>query len=547
MERSLLLAAFALASLCFIAGLIGGRPPKRSSNSGFSLPPSLWAFAASLPVLIWLLSFREKEPFSAGHGMGNGVLLGGLAGLLAAWLLGFSDDPADAQSGRGVRAFAGVFGLGALLAISPQIWQRGLLFDVLGGLSLGWAGVTVIVACGALGLQRSGAGIYAARLMTGLGFAVLALALVILGETGYAVSLAAKYHLVSLGVPGAWIVAGIPLILLVCSLPSGVYARWAGRLPFSASMGRLSERIVPAGTPQHAAGNVLRILLAALLLLVLGKLVGTKIVSHNAVFGAVRIGMVAGLLCAWIAASWRDGMAARFLAPLVLVAGGVMIFPDLTGAGMAIMLLSAWTIPALLLGSAEPDAATATEPLSGRALALTQAFAFGTLFVLYRVFTSRFEDGLRGLPLMDQNVVFAALCGAFVPSALAWLAVPNVNLKRLSVFCIGAAGVLALLVPAIAILFWGGKCTLALLVGLTLAAVVYASDDAGTASARALIAGLFAICITLVLCQAYPNLLVWTETTTANAVKWTKILVASGIVLYLIAGFVQKKNEEAAE
>lgn len=547
MERSLLLAAFALASLCFGAGLLLGRPPKRRLNPSSSLPSSLWAFAGLLPLLIWLISFRDKEPFGSGHAMGNGVLLGGLAGLLAAWLLGFSDDPADAQSGRGVRAVAGVFGLSALLTIFPQIWQRGVMLDLLGGLSLGWAGVTLVVAAGALSMRTSGASIYAARLVTGLGFVALACGLVVMGELRYPVSLASKYHLVAWGVPGAFLLAGIPLVLLLCSLPSGVYARWAARLPFSSAMGKMSGRMVPAGTPQHAAGSVLRVVLAAVFLLILGKAVSTKIVSDAHVFSIVRVGVISGLLAAWIGAAWRDGIAARFLMPLVLVAAGVMVFPELTGVGMAMALLTAWTIPAALLGSAEPSASASDEPTGTRAVALAQTFLFATLFVLYRVFTSRFDDGLRGLPLMDQNVVFAALCGVFLPSLVAWLAVPNTQRGRISLFCIGAAGLLAMMFPAATILFWGGKCTLALLLGLTLSATVIHADNDAIQSARSLVSGVFALCVTLILCQAYPNLLLWTETTTTNAAKLTKILVVAGIVIYLVAGFVQKKTEEAAE
>ena len=258
MDRSLLLASFSLSIVCFAVGLLSSRPPRSSSGNTQNLPQGLWIFAGLVPVLLWLISFREKAPFSSGHGMGNGILLGGIAGLLASRMLLPRSDSSGSQSGLGVRAMAGAFGLTGILATLPQLWQRGLLLDVLMGEALGFAAVALILAVGSLALGHSG--IFASRLTAALGYSATALGLVTMGEQRYPVSLAAKFQLVAWGVPGACLLAGIPIVLLLCSLPSGVYARWAARLPFSRALGGGFERMVPMGDPQNAAGNVLRLI-----------------------------------------------------------------------------------------------------------------------------------------------------------------------------------------------------------------------------------------------------------------------------------------------
>jgi hypothetical protein len=330
-------------------------------------------------------------------------------------------------------------------------------------------------------------------------------------------------------------------------LPSGVYSRWTTRLPFARGLGKGFERLVPVGDSQQAAGNVLRLILAAVLLLIVGKFLAVKIVSNALVFSTIRIGVVAGLLIAALLAYWKEDNAARWMAPLVLVAGGILVFPYLTGVALAIMLLTAWTIPAIVLGCAEPKSDATHETLSLHAFSLVQTFLFGTLFVLYRVCTTRFDDGLRGLALMDQNVLFAALAGVCVPSLLSALALPSRSTKY-SPFAITVAGILALLLPAGAILFWGAKCVLALLIGLSLAVLVNPAFGSERRAAQSLIAGAFAVCIALVLCQSYPNLLALTDLSREQASGLVKWVFGSGIVLYLIAGLVQNtqnNNEEA--
>ncbi len=545
MERSLLLASLTLSIVGFAVGFLSSRPPRSSSGNTSPLPNGLWVFAALVPVLLWLISFREKAPFSAGHGMGNGILLGGIAGWVAAKMLQPHSPPSGSTSGSGVRAMAGTFGLVGVLAIMPQIWQRGLLLDFLMGEALGFAAVVLILAVGSLALNHSG--IFAARLTAALGYTATAIGFVVMGELRYPVSLAAKFQLVAWGVPGACLIAGIPIVLLVCALPSGVYARWAARLPFYRAIGSGFERMtVPGGDPQNAAGNALRLILAAILILVLGKFVAVKVVSNAFVFSAVRIGIVAGLLIVAILSFWKEENAARWMAPLVLVAAGILVFPALAGVGLAWMLLAAWTVPAIVIGCAEPSTNPNSESLSLHAFSLMQTFLFGTLFVLYRVCTARFNDDLSGLPLMDQNVLFATLAGVCLPSLLSSLALPA-RAKNYSVFALVVAGVVALCVPAAALLFWGAKSILALLIGLSLAVLVNPAFGSERRAAQSLIAGLFALCITLVLCQSYPNLLTLTDVSRDQAVGLVKWIFALGIALYLVAGLTQSNNEEAAQ
>ena len=263
-------------------------------------------------------------------------------------------------------------------------------------------------------------------------------------------------------------------------------------------------------------------------------------------FSAIRIGIVAGLLIAAILSFWKEDNAARWMAPLVLVAAGILVFPTLTGVGLALMLLAAWTVPAIVLGCAEPSANPSSESLSLHAFALMQTFLFGTLFVLYRVCTTRFDDALRGLPLMDQNVLFAALSGACVPSLLSSLVLP-LRAKNYSAFALIAAGIVALFLPAAAILFWGAKSVLALLIGLSLAVLVNPAFGSERRAAQSLIAGMFAVCISLVLCQSYDNLLALTDLTRDQASGLVKWIFGIGIVLYLIAGIAQNARSNEGE
>src|SRR5437879_843541 len=89
MERNLLLLSFALGGVVWLCGFLTSATwPRAGSGSSAALPLFWIVTALILPIVVFLATLPSSPPFfAAGHGLGVGFLIGGVAGLLAAWLI----------------------------------------------------------------------------------------------------------------------------------------------------------------------------------------------------------------------------------------------------------------------------------------------------------------------------------------------------------------------------------------------------------------------------------------------------------------------------
>lgn len=519
MERSLLWSAFALGWFSWLYGLLATRSQRTGSVSGeMGISRPFLRTALGLPILVFLITLPSRPPFAAGHGLGNGFLLGGIGALLSGWVLlrALHSEKTAASAllpSRAAIAIAAPYGMALVTAITPLLWMRAALPDALLSVAIGWFCISVLLYVGALspltpqpplpqgarGRASSGArplpgiggGGWGLSLVVGTAFAVLLCTVAALGEYRGAVAIAGSAQVVSWSALGMVFAAGVPLVLLLTALPASLLGQIVLKLPLASLFAGLSGRMVQTEDARRTAVRGLRFLFCLLLLLGLGGLLARKVSGQPHLFHVLALGIVIGLIAWWVTAargSQEGGSAEAIsrqngaLGVLVVLAGSMAAYQMLAGLGIGLMLIGVSLVAGFALTGAferADDVNAATSPTvndTGAEQALQTAahlvrlLVFGLILLLYRLFATRFSGDLRGVSLSDHYAVFGFLVGALLPGLLSgFLLRPNAGSPSSQIFRLVVAAALALLVPALILVVWGAKCVLALLIGLSLA------------------------------------------------------------------------------
>jgi hypothetical protein len=500
MERSLVWSALALGCVGWLCAMLVLRAAVGASSQKVARSFLMTAFA--LPLIVFLATLPDRPPFASGHGFGWGFLLGGAG----ACVVGLSLLKPYLTAGSALRA-ASLITLPcfvALVAVSAALLLRpSSLLDALMGVAIGWFAVSVVWHYGLSDAADSEA-IYRVS-FPGLAFVITLCATVALGEIRVAGLYASETGRVVMAPPwraaALGLGAAIPFSLIVCALPISLLARLAVRVPFAGLFARLFGPLLAEQDTREVAVRGWRLILCGFLIVGLGELLALKVLDDPNLFITVCIGLAVGVLAWWLI---RDGLIhaetetpGRLspwpLAAAVVLGGFMAAFYKLAGYGVGVMLLGVWMIFAL----ANMAALERGETAPGRAAddatlrSLFPLLGFGVLLLLYRFVSSRFEGELRSANLTDHFALFGILLGALLPSLLARSVAPravsaeeatsdapereqaqrSVSASRVTLARLILAGALALATPALALILWGAKVALAILIGLALAAL----------------------------------------------------------------------------
>ena len=585
MERSLLWSVLALGGAGWLCGLLLARTRLTEAAKRLSvLPRPYLVTALALPFLVFLATLPSHPPlFTTGHGLGNGFLLGGLGALLSALLplLSSRGEEGDTNPLRPAAILSATHGMALVMTALPLLLLRATLLDTLLGVAIGWLCVVVILYRGSLQYENtsltessSTSALLPLTLLSGVVFVTLLCALAALGEMRGKVDSDLVPDGVSLSAIALIFAAGVPFLLLLTSLPNRIFLQMAQA---RADAAPLAGTPVPARLP--LAATVWRVVLSVGLLTLLGRLLSRHLLEHelpksagllhliwlalgpSRLFHVMGLGLLVGLLAWWLTVSqarqeseaqdatagWQNGA----LAILTVLGGFMGAYQLAKGLGVGLMLTGAWMSFALALtsGLETEDASltkTPTAPLLTATRLLRLGF-FGSILLLYRLLTSRFDAASAGVALSDHYAVFGLLVGGMLPLLLSGFLLRPVSASPLwNVFRLACAGAILLAVPALVIVLWGAKCVLALLIGLALSIALEAGR--GTTNAEsdhvasstppyAFLPALFSLGTGLALSQWMGHVLQAWQLTRAEKIHILGYIVFALVLLVLLADY----------
>jgi hypothetical protein len=508
MERILLFASLLIGGLVWLMGSL--RPALPSPFE--STPPwktPLGKIALALPLLAFLLTLPTNKPFfSGGQGLGTGLLIGGIAGLLAAGSI-------FRQRGNG--GFSAPLGIACAAAALPLLFLRGSVIDSLLGLAIGWLMVTFSLF---LSVQTDSSSDGTAGVSSALA-----------AGTGFAVALCGLTAL------GIWRDELTPALARTTWSATAILFGAVG------SLAALAARFIfPQNDATDQAKSVGKVLVPALAFAVVGaivmKLFSVKIAPESRLF----LVTLAGLLV-WPAASWllrdaenrdsarnpRSPLGLPPLAVLLIAAGFVASYQMLQGVGAGLYVVTLWLSAAM----------------SPRRLgAEISLLLFATTLVLYRVFATRFSDDLKGVTLTDQYALFGLIFGALLPGIMASLVGRRSSVGTGGVLALILAGTLSLVAPAAIVLLFGGKSALALLLGLGLGSVQVLRGSDIKSPDLSQLPGLFTLAVALALTQFTGKILPLTEMTRLHKIQLLGWLIAGVIVALSLAEVAARSRRD---
>lgn len=498
MERTLAWTILAIGVLGFL-GAVGLTTRDTNRAGKEELRATTWpvdrqflAAALALPVLVWLATMPSMPPFAPGGGWGQGFACGAILALLSitATLRNWGEDAGSTQSTLTstaqlsrdrIAATAPLFG--ALIAATlPFLFLRSSLLDALNGMAMGWTTIGCLLWLGLRGVATRGAPFV---VLASVGFAVVLCLATMLGvyrdaaAAGTVAVITRDAHAIS----ALALAAGIPLALFCSALVASL----------------LSSRAQSTLSAPH----VLTALVSVAMLLCLGYLLNTRLLSSMRGFYAAEIGLLAGLLVAWTARAMSGRVeliptdsnrkadeaaqstleAMPEVAPsplplLVLFSAFVVSYQMWQGFGTALMLLAAWPVAfsaALSVDETRGDRdvdAVAFARRDATRQAIIAALFFSAVLLASRVFDTRFRDVLRVAFASDQHALFGLLIGALLPPCGAKLFFLDADSSRSAstiwrAMMVGAAVALVL---GWLVMLWGVRPLPAVFAGLALGA-----------------------------------------------------------------------------
>lgn len=516
MERILLFTSLLIGGLVWLLGSLRSTMPRQGEGafppeSAYPWKTPLGILALVLPFSGFVVSWPTNAPiFSAGHGLGTGFLIGGIAALLAAGSL-------FRQRGSGGPAAS--MGIACAAAAIPILFLRASVIDALIGLAIGWFAVTFPLYLAApANSNEDTVGSIPGSLAAGAGM------------------IAALCGVAALGI---WRDELTPAL---------ARTTWSATAILFGAIGALvalsTGFIAPPGTVSDPAKSIGKSLVPSLLFAALGavimKLFSVKIAPEPRLFLVALAGLVVWPAVSWLLRDAADHDSARNpgsssglppLAVLLAAAGFVASYQMLQGFGAGIYVLSLWLSAAMM-----------PRRMGGEVSLLL----FATILVLYRVFATRYSGDLRGVNLTDQYALFGLIFGALLPGIMASLVGRRSAAGAGGVLAIILAGTLSLAAPAAVVLLFGGKSALALLLGLALGSVQVLRSSDGTPISLSQLPGLFSLAIALALSQFTGRILPLTEMTRLHKVQLLGWLIAGVIVALLLAEAATRARRETA-
>ena len=552
MDRSLLWGSLAVGLAGWFVAVLLPAPGRSAKPPGSAIPKLYWIVASVLPPLIFLASLPTKPPFSEGHGLGCGFLTGGIAALLAVLAVDRTLQYPTERSPAFAAAAPMFISVSAASVSLLYCWAN--IIDTLMGLGIAWLSVTTILTAGYLS-RSSLNGNPSTRTITplstcnpqqalfaGTAFAITLFATAALGV--YKGRTAYDHHRwAALGVAVA---TGVPFLLTFTALPMSFFGRIALKLPLAGMVGGLASRLFQSEDSSRAAAGLARIAIAGALLLGYGKLLSVKLVDQPHIWHVLAVGLGVVILVWWLISQRTDATTSYpstkpptqpYLPLLLTTASFMAIYPLLTGFGIGLALMGGWMIASIALTYGRDR--TESDNSQGLNDLLSRLLTFGTLILLYRLFSTRFVDDIHGVGLADQYALFGLIAGAALP---VYLSGPFDRQSRgdlTLLFRLAICAAILIVAPGFMIVLWGSKCAIAMLFGLALSVGLGVGQSSDRPYFHSL-DSLFAIGAGLALTQWLHIAMPLASMTRAHKVQTVAWVVGGIIVIAIVSDFSRK-------
>jgi hypothetical protein len=469
----LLLAIILISAFGWIAsGLI------HLTSTRSHVPKGEWShvFAALiLAALVYLITLPHKPPFSSGHALGVGFLLGGIASVLGYLILmRVPMDPSDKLSGMASYA-APLFSFGAMASIGVML-KRDVMTDLLPCLCIGWISCTFIQFAPIIGRPKPGDTTSSVsdqwREYTLLGTAIaMAFAIV----TCIGILLAANRN----DDPAVRIRMEIAILLFAISVPSV--------LLIGAGIQSILNRFIQTkdGEIPFRLLHFLFVLVELLMIVWVGKSIEHRLLSDEPIIRLVLVGMGIGI-CVWklseeLGKRTNPGII-TLLTALLLIGGYIVGFYEMNGYGIAVVWLS--MLSPFMIAFHLPRSNKEHSPVIPSSQTIVGGLFFAVLLLVFRITNVVYAGDTYHANLSDHFALVGLATGFFTPRILSY-SVHNMlqenglanNLIRLTFL-----GILTLLSPALLIFLWGAKCIIAFLIGLAFSSILPDEEERTTPS-----------------------------------------------------------------
>ncbi len=475
MERSLFLWSLllvVLGGLFSLSTLAVGRTPRNGTDR---LSAAAWAALAGILAAGSLAAYPLHHMYAHGHGPGIGFAIGGLGALLLIAVFNKVGTGKDTPVTT-LTSFASAVVLTA--ALVPQIWFRHNLLDVQCGVMMGWVALVLLFVVLAPRVDDTNRCVPTMVASTGL--LVTAISGMLIAEAraqlifGNGITPVHWSTLIALGV------APIPAILAIVTMAS----RYAIRLPGAAAVAHLTSRWLVTDHSRALAVRLAAGASAGVLGLLIFRVLQQRAASHPPLFSLAATGVIAALVVHWLLAgsSRRDvppNQSSLYrnacIAMLIVAAVCVSAYQRSAGFGMALVMVSAWTVALIQVASVGADSNWDAD----RALRMVTVLMAGTGIVVYRFMGVRFYEDLHWLSHTTHYQLFGLVTGMFGPLLAASLIAGTGDREDAAVGRLVLAGITGGLVgPFLAvaeIVIFGPKCCEGLVMGSVLACGIVAA------------------------------------------------------------------------
>ncbi len=448
------------------------------TSSRSPVPKGEWSHviaALVLMALVYIGTLPHKPPFSSGHALGIGFLLGGVASVLG-YLVLMRDpmNPSDNMSGMASYA-APLFSFGVMASLGVML-KRDVMTDLLPCLCIGWISCTFIQFAPIIGKPKPGDKTSSVsdqwRESVLLG-AAIATAFVIITCIG--ILLASNRN----DDPAVRIRMELAILLFAISVPSV--------LMVVTGIQSILTRIIRAkdGGGTFRLLHFLIVLIELMIIVWVGKTIEHRLLSDEPIIRLILVGMGIGI-CVW-KLSEETGKRTNpgivtLLTALLLIGGYIVGFYEMNGYGIAVVWLG--MLSPFIIAFHPHRSNMEQSPFILSSQAIVGGLFFAVLLLVFRITNVEYVGDTYHAILSDHFAIVGLAAGFFTPRILSYSVhimlqengLAN-NLIRL-IFL----GILTLMPPALLIFLWSAKCMIAFLIGLAFSSILSGEEDRATPS-----------------------------------------------------------------
>ena len=471
MERSLIWSVIALGGMGWLSCLLAHFGADRLiafRQLWQKLHTSAIWIGTSLPIIIFFISLPTRPPFSDGHGLGIGFLLGGAAALLGSLPALMMRRSTNAL--KNASTLVGGMWLTISFAGIGIFWNADSRMDILVCLAIGHCAVSTLLFTQLLHDDESR--LAAPSLLLNTLFATTLSGITALGvERGSDALSALRWS-------GAALLMSftIPLAIAVASATLSSLLRPLSKIPGAGAVKSVAASTIKSQKSRTFGEQLLTGAIGLGLAALLVRVVSARILEPRS-WMVLSLGITAAIVV-WLLVAEEDrrttdetsSLPYSMLGTLVFLGAGVAAFSLMRGFGQGLLALGAIGVAGLAAAHDLSLTGETRRHIESRLSRFAALLALPVVWVLFRVIQARFGDTLRTIGLSDHFALIGFVLGITLPTLATAISSPRNAFDSTPnrVFRLVCAAIIVIGLPAIAMLLWKGKIVLALISGFAI-------------------------------------------------------------------------------